>query len=162
MGFGGFGDLNQKWSVNFKFLPSDVFYSVKLTFTVLAAHVYTLYLFGRRLTRVHGGFCALLRARPKIRSDCLSRELRSEHVLWVLCVSNFVGVAFARSLHFQFYSWYFHALPFLLWSCESMPTLIRLFIFAALEYAWSYGLEQVLVVSSAVMLWPCHECCIDI
>ncbi|VDK19532.1 unnamed protein product [Anisakis simplex] len=28
--------------------------------------------------------------------------------------SNLVGIAVARSLHYQFYSWYFHSLPYLL------------------------------------------------
>lgn len=29
-------------------------------------------------------------------------------------VSNFVGICFARTLHYQFYCWYFHSLPYLL------------------------------------------------
>ena len=29
-------------------------------------------------------------------------------------VGNFVGIVCARSLHYQFYSWYFHSVPFLL------------------------------------------------
>ena len=37
------------------------------------------------------------------------------HVAGVLMEGNFVGVFFARSLHYQFYEWYFHSLPLLLW-----------------------------------------------
>lgn len=29
--------------------------------------------------------------------------------------SNMIGIVFCRSLHFQFYSWYFHCVPFLVW-----------------------------------------------
>ena len=34
----------------------------------------------------------------------------------VLFTSNLIGITFARSLHYQFFSWYAHQMPFLLWA----------------------------------------------
>ena len=38
----------------------------------------------------------------------------SDAVCFALLSSNFIGIAFARSLHFQFHLWYWHSLPTLL------------------------------------------------
>ena len=55
---------------------------------------------------------------------------------------NAIGVIFWRSLHFQFYCWYLHSVPLLLWRCEALPLAAKLVCFALLEYAWSYGLDR--------------------
>ncbi|KAI9007968.1 glycosyltransferase [Phycomyces nitens] len=41
---------------------------------------------------------------------------------FVWCKGNLIGMIFARSLHYQFYSWYYHALPYLLWQSVWMTT----------------------------------------
>ncbi|XP_061394191.1 lethal(2)neighbour of tid protein [Musca vetustissima] len=49
---------------------------------------------------------------------------------------NFIGVLCARSLHYQFYVWYFHSLPYLAWSAEfSLGT--RYLLLGLIEYCWN-------------------------
>lgn len=53
----------------------------------------------------------------------------------VLC-SNLIGIVCARSLHYQFYCWYFHSLPFLLWRTQ-LPLVVRVVLLVAIEWCWN-------------------------
>lgn len=56
-----------------------------------------------------------------------SSPLRPNYYLDIvnlLFVGNFIGILCARSLHFQFYVWYYHTLPYLLWHTP-YPTILR-------------------------------------
>jgi len=54
-----------------------------------------------------------------------------------MVVSNLVGIVFARTLHYQFYSWYFHAIPLLLWVSPSYPIAVRIVLWIMVEYAFN-------------------------
>jgi ALG3 protein len=41
-----------------------------------------------------------------------------------LFTSNLIGITFSRSLHYQFFSWYAHQIPFLIW-CAELPLLVK-------------------------------------
>ena len=143
--FGGFGDLQQRWSVNWCFLPPHVFTSAGFAPALLAAHLACLLALAHCRWCAHdggiGGFVrrTVLTRRPAARG---SRELEAEHILAVLLSCMAVGVIFARSLHYQFYCWYWHSLPFLLWRCEALPWPLKLLALGLLEYAWSYGVDR--------------------
>lgn len=100
-----------EWTVNLKFLPEDIFVSKPLALGLLALHgIVLLYFIIARWSSQEGGITQLISVHDKFR-------ISSEHIVSLLFVSNFIGIVFARSLHFQFYVWYFHSLPYLLWHC---------------------------------------------
>jgi alpha-1,3-mannosyltransferase len=42
----------------------------------------------------------------------------------VMFTSNLIGIVFARSLHYQFFSWYAQQIPFLAWRTK-YPVIIK-------------------------------------
>ena len=138
--------FSREWTVNWKFVPEDVFHSSAFARGLLVAHLVALFaLAHRRWCAKGGGFFprfvvdALRRASsnaPPARSIVAS--LAPAKVATALFEGNFVGVVFARSLHYQFYAWYFHSLPMLLWSATRYPggDVARLATMFAIERAW--------------------------
>lgn len=51
-------------------------------------------------------------------------------------LANFIGIVCARSLHYQFYVWYFHSLPYLVWYTDYNLS-VRYLILGLIEYAWN-------------------------
>ena len=68
-----------------------------------------IFFFGCMYRKFDSRVCILF---PGPRSEL---PLNPEFVVSTVFVSNFIGIVFARSLHYQFYCWYFHSLPYLLW-----------------------------------------------
>lgn len=64
-------------------------------------------------------------------------SLSNHFVISTVLVSNFIGIAFARTLHYQFYCWYFHSLPYLLWGVAGLPSPGAVIAAAALEVAFN-------------------------
>ena len=79
-----------------------------------------------------------------------SRGLLSNgDIVEIVMCSNLVGILCARSLHYQFYCWYFHSMPFLLWRTE-LPVLARGIILIAIEWCWNVFPST--VTSSSLLL----------
>ncbi|KAI0363477.1 mannosyltransferase [Pilatotrama ljubarskyi] len=127
-----------KWTVNWRFLGEELFLSPAWAKGLLVAHVTTLTLFGLfKWCNSDGGVWAVLSRglqRPT-RAPSLA-PLPADHVTTVLYTSNLIGILFARSLHYQFYSWYAMQLPFLAWRTK-YPVPIRLALLLAIECAWN-------------------------
>ena len=66
----------------------------------------------------------------------IGSDLNPVYVVYTLFVANFIGIAFARTLHYQFYSWYFHSFPVILWLTK-IPIPLRIVLVLMLEYAFN-------------------------
>eukprot|EP00752_Nemacystus_decipiens_P006080 g5488.t1 len=157
-----------EWTVNFKFLSETAFLNPVLSVALLALTVATLSLFAAKWVRSARAVKAFstaygVRGRAEVNpgdGEPLggtggvggSIRLHPEYIVKTLFVSNFVGIVFCRSLHYQFYSWYFHTLPFLLWQ-TNFPVAVRLAVLCGVEFG--FNVFPATPVSSAV-LQVCH------
>ncbi len=129
------------WTVNWKFLPEDFFRSDEFAQWLLFGQLISLVLFAAfKWCYYEGGIKFAAKA---LFLNETSPKLSGFHIVSVLFTSNFIGIVFARSLHFQFYVWYFHQLPFLLWtiSVTRLPSFLanglRLTSIIAIELIWN-------------------------
>ncbi|KAL0947030.1 hypothetical protein HGRIS_013173 [Hohenbuehelia grisea] len=147
-----------KWTVNWRMLGEELFLSPTFAKGLLVAHASTLIAFGLyRWCQADGGVQVVLRrgfvwpTRPAGLAP-----VTPDYVATVLLTSNLIGILFARSLHYQFYSWYVHQVPFLAWKTR-LPVPMKIALLAAIEYAWnvypSTSLSSsVLLASNSILL----------
>ncbi|XP_021737313.1 dol-P-Man:Man(5)GlcNAc(2)-PP-Dol alpha-1,3-mannosyltransferase-like [Chenopodium quinoa] len=157
------------WSVNFKFVPEPVFVSKAFAVTLLILHLGLLAIFAHKKWCKHeGGLLKALHSAYISTVSCFplkglyaygttSKTLKEEYIVTTMFVGNFIGIVCARSLHYQFYSWYFFSVPYLLWKTP-FPTLLRIALFVGVECCWnvypsnSYS-SGILLCIHLVILW---------
>ncbi|XP_064383640.1 dol-P-Man:Man(5)GlcNAc(2)-PP-Dol alpha-1,3-mannosyltransferase-like isoform X2 [Halichondria panicea] len=137
-----------QWTVNWRCVPEWLFLNRGFHLVLLVLHLCVLVAFlSKHWTRFYGGFKALLQWSPS-----QGKRLTCPDIAWVLFSSNFVGLCFSRSLHYQFYVWYYHSLPLLLWATD-LPASFRLFLLLTIEYCWNVYPSTVL---SSALLHSAH------
>ncbi|KAM9792031.1 dol-P-Man:Man(5)GlcNAc(2)-PP-Dol alpha-1,3-mannosyltransferase [Syngnathus typhle] len=143
-----------KWTVNWRFLPEWLFLNRSFHFLLLAAHLLSLLLFALCRWKRSGESPLELLKKPGKRKVPAQKNTVNQIVL-ILFTSNFIGMCFSRSLHYQFYVWYFHTLPFLLWSggVKKMAHLLRVLILGLVELSWN---TYPSTCSSSIALQVCH------
>ena len=105
-----------EWTVNFRFLPEDVFVSRMFHVLLLAGQM-------TALACCAGYWWKYLSVYKKLHKiDVPNCE---QLLILPLFMCNFIGVMFARSLHYQFYIWYYHTLHYLTWATP-FPVKFRL------------------------------------
>lgn len=135
------------WTVNWRFLPEWLFLNRYFHASLLVCHVAFLLLFylykwtGKSETLQH-----------YFRRPFGRHSLTFNQIVSVLFVSNFIGIAFSRSLHYQFYVWYFHTLPFLFWK-TNLWVSVKLLILGVIELCWN---TYPSTVPSSIALHICH------
>ncbi|KAF9961066.1 dolichyl-P-Man:Man(5)GlcNAc(2)-PP-dolichol alpha-1,3-mannosyltransferase [Mortierella alpina] len=129
-----------KWTVNWKFLDEKTFLSPGLSKLLLAGHFLVLFAFVfLRWSRSDGGIIPVVLRGLTASKSVLSihaQYMKPNHILTLLFTSNFLGIVFARSLHYQFYSWYSMTLPYLLWQTR-LPVVVRVLLLGAVEWSWN-------------------------
>ncbi|KAG0332650.1 dolichyl-P-Man:Man(5)GlcNAc(2)-PP-dolichol alpha-1,3-mannosyltransferase [Podila horticola] len=141
-----------KWTVNWKFLDEKTFLSTELSKLLLVGHFIVLF-------SSEGGIVAVVQRGFTATKTVLSihaQYLKPNHVLTALFTSNFIGIVFARSLHYQFYAWYSMTLPYLLWQTR-LPVVVRVLLLAVIEWSWNVfpatpASSQALLASHLVIL----------
>ncbi|KAF5282855.1 hypothetical protein FQA39_LY17476, partial [Lamprigera yunnana] len=153
--------FEHKWTVNYRFLTIDVFKSSHFHLSLLVTHICLLVLFTPPIKRYLSSYAKL----NCVKTDLFNKKKQSTSKfklikfdrnvqLFVLpfFVTNLIGVICARSLHYQFYCWYFHSLVYLAFSTTFRKPLIFC-ILGVIELCWNtYPSTSI----SSVLLHVCH------
>lgn len=146
-----------KWTVNWRFLPESIFTNIYFHLLLLVIHLCLLILFSLSWKMYLKSYAVLKRVGDQVKPQLRKKELvnmdtSSQLFLLPMFTSNFIGIICSRSLHYQFYVWYFHTLPYLLWS-TSYSTTWRLVIMGVIELCWNTYPSTFL---SSIALHICH------
>ncbi|NXJ58420.1 ALG3 mannosyltransferase, partial [Spizaetus tyrannus] len=159
-----------KWTVNWRFLPEEVFQNRAFHTMLLLAHLAGLGLFAlHRWHRSKESILILLKdpaerkhSSPPLtvnnilwQASCVCPLNASAQIVFVLFSSNFLGICCSRSLHYQFYVWYFHTLPYLLWCTPTtkLAHMPKVLLLGVIELCWN---TYPSTVCSSLSLHICH------
>lgn len=135
-----------KWTVNWRFLSEDAFLSSQFSALLLFGHLAALLIFAstrwNRPSRL--SFLQLVETITRTTlgflfptgTDGPMAKLMPEFILTSLYTCNLIGILFARSAHYQFYSWFALSMPFLLHK-TGFHRPIQVVLWAAQEWAWN-------------------------
>lgn len=133
------------WTVNWKCVPEEVFLSKYFQLSLVALHMIVLVVFLNKTLKNIGGLKGLF-TNPK------PIKLSPDFIIFIMFISNYIGVCFSRSLHYQFYVWYYHTIAYLLWSTQ-FPTYTKFLIYGVIELCWNIYPSTFL---SSIGLNICH------
>lgn len=135
-----------EWTVNWRMMGEETFLSRGFSITLLSFHVITLLVFiaARWLKLKERSLLGIITYVVRFQSPFTEKEevkisnrvVTPRYVLSTILSANVIGLLFARSLHYQFYSYLAWATPFLLWT--AYPNLLVVVpLWLAQEWAWN-------------------------
>lgn len=131
-----------KWSVNWKFVPPNIFVSGYFHALLLAILSTMLLCFTATWIKYLDSYAKMkqiehdLKPQLKKKKININMDISANLFLIPMFSANFIGIMFSRSLHYQFYVWYYHTLPFLLWSTP-YGNKFRLVVLGLIEICWN-------------------------
>lgn len=116
-----------KWSVNWQFLGEEVATGKNLAKILLLAHISLLVIFLLfKWTSMTNGIMPWLKEiRLTDIGRTVSKKLDPRYVALSMFTCNLIGILCARSLHYQFYSWYYQTLPLILLYIRGVPFALK-------------------------------------
>ncbi|XP_011496232.1 PREDICTED: lethal(2)neighbour of Tid protein [Ceratosolen solmsi marchali] len=145
-----------KWTVNWRFLSEDLFVSPYFHITLLSLHILILIHFAPKWITYFRSYKKLKNVHKTYKSLFMKTNINistaSQLFILPMFAANFIGLIFSRSLHYQFYVWYYHTLPYIAWSCD-YNTTTRLVILGLIELCWNVYPST---VYSSLCLHVCH------
>ncbi|KAL7627834.1 dolichyl-P-Man:Man(5)GlcNAc(2)-PP-dolichol alpha-1,3-mannosyltransferase [Parahypoxylon ruwenzoriense] len=134
-----------KWTVNWRFLGEEIFLSWPFSLILLSMHALVLTGFivkkwlkpaGKPLSAIITpilGFSSPFSPQEETR---VASRVTPEYVMTTILSANVIGLLFARSLHYQFYSYLAWSTPYLLWRSGIHP-VAQYGLWALQEWAWN-------------------------
>lgn len=154
--------FEHKWTVNYRFLDRNTFENPYFHISLLILHVILLLLFLLPVKKYLNSYSKLNHIKSSLLKDVDKSKINAAKTikfdrnaqLMVLpfFVTNLIGIACARSLHYQFYCWYFHSLIYLGF-CTKYKQAIIFLILGVIELCWNTYPSTEL---SSVCLHVCH------
>ncbi|ODQ78189.1 glycosyltransferase family 58 protein [Babjeviella inositovora NRRL Y-12698] len=136
-----------KWTVNWKFVLEDLFLDHRFGFALLLIQVVFLLVFifsqavthktlGKSVSQTVRDFFRI--ATPTLSPTAIINDpsRAPRFVVFVMVFSNLIGVLCARSLHYQFLSWYAWLLPLLL-SLTGVGMFVSTGLWLLHEWCWN-------------------------
>ncbi|PLW16770.1 hypothetical protein PCASD_17157 [Puccinia coronata f. sp. avenae] len=151
-----------QWTVNWRMISQSSFLSPGFASLLTALHLSTLTWFTwTKWSRAFGedGLIPLVvRGLRNWRRPAAKRpnDLTADYMVKVCFTCNLIGIICARTLHYQFYSWYAHQIVFLAWQTP-YPIFLRIVLMISIEYSWNIfpstsSSSIILLVSNLLLL----------
>ncbi|KAI0889108.1 glycosyltransferase family 58 protein [Annulohypoxylon maeteangense] len=134
-----------KWTVNWRFVGEEIFLSRPFSLALLTMHATVLagFIINKWLKPAQKPLSAMIMPILQFSSPFSPQEERvvasrvtPEYVTTTILSANIIGLLFARTLHYQFYSYLAWSTPYLLWRSGAHP-VVQYGLWALQEWAWN-------------------------